>query len=187
MNITAAAKRSILGLVGAAAITASIVAPAFAADQVTQVINGNGSLTAFVSDASLSAVTYSNAATSSSGSLTLSADDPRGTSVGWNVTIASSDFDYAGASSIGLDLPSTGFVIGTPATPSMTAGQAVNAIGPLAVAGGSLNTPRKTISAGVGSGSGSYTQALPVSLAIPAYSQAGTYTAVLTVLITSGL
>ncbi len=187
MKIQSVIKQSILGLVGAAAITASIAGTAFATD-VTQVINGNGNLSASIANAAMTPINYSNTQVTTSGSLGLAVDDPRGTSAGWNVTIASSSFVYAGASSIGQAIPSTGFSITSVGNPVYVAGQPINVSGPLAVSAGaaSLNTARKTITAGSGSGSGQYTQALPVSLVVPAYSQAGTYTAVLTISITTG-
>ena len=187
MNVRTSIKRTVLGLVGAAAITASIAAPAFAAD-VTQVINGNGNLSASVADAAMTPILYSNTSGSTTGTLSLAVSDPRGTAAGWNVTLASTDFVYGGTSTIGQDLPNTGFAITSVGAPGFVSGQPINVDGPLAVSAGaaSLDQARKTIQANDGSGSGSYTQSLPVSLAIPAYSQAGTYTAVLTVTITTG-
>ena len=58
--------------------------------------------------------------------------------------------------------------------------------GDVGMVGGSLDTAREVILAGVGSGSGAYTQNLPVNLDIPAQSQTGTYIATLTIAITSG-
>lgn len=188
MKIQTLIKRSVLGLVGAAAITASIGAPAFAADTVTQVIKGDGELSASIADASLTTINYSNSEVITDGSLTMSVNDPRGTAEGWNVTVASSNFVYKGASTIGQDIPNKNFSITKVLDPSYVAGQPIDARGPLAVSegAGSLDAARETILANEGSGSGTYGQELPVSLLVPAYSQAGTYTAVLTVSITSG-
>jgi len=194
MKFSIPVRRTILSFAGAIAISSAFIAPAFAADSVTQQITGGGALSAVVSDATMASVTYSNTAGSTIGALTLTVNDPRGTSLGWNVTIASSDFVYGGSSTLGIDIPKVGFVIGTPAEPVLTVGQAVdfdvdlqvNLLGgPNPGVGGSLNTPRETISAEDGFGSGIYTQNLPVTLVIPAYSQTGTYVATLTVLITS--
>jgi len=185
VKIQTLVKRSLLGLIGAAAITASIGAPAFAANDVTQVINGGGNISAYVASATLSPVTYSDAQQSSSGTLNLSVSDPRGTAAGWYVTLASTAFVYGGSSPIGQNLPNTGFVLGTPGSPVDVSGQSIQPTGPVAVAGGSLDQARKTISAAVGSGSGSYTQALPASLVIPTFSQTGSYLATLTVTISN--
>lgn len=188
MKLPIMLSRALLGLVGAAAITASVVAPSLAANDVTQVINGNGSLSASIASAAMTPINYSNTLVTTTGGLNMSVSDPRGTAAGWNVTIASTAFVYGGSSTIGQDIPSTGFSITAVGSPVFVAGQPINTSGPLAVSAGaaSLNTARKTITAGVGSGSGQYTQALPVSLVVPAYSQIGTYTAVLTVAITTG-
>ena len=50
---------------------------------------------------------------------------------------------------------------------------------------GSLATPRKTLVATAAYGAGTYTQALGVTLTIPAMSRVGTYTGTLTTTITS--
>lgn len=188
MNVSTIAKRSILGLVGAAAITASIASPAFAANDVTQVITANGTFTASIASASMNTISYSNTAVTTAGTMNMSVDDGRGNSAGWNVTVASTDFDYAGASTIGIDIPNDNFAITATNDPAYVAGQTIQPTGPVAVAAGaaSLDTARETIQAAAGTGSGQYTQALPVSLLVPAFSQAGTYTATLTVTITSG-
>jgi hypothetical protein len=181
--------RAVLGGIGAMLVAISLVTPGLAADTVTQVITGNGALSASVANASMGSIAYSNAAGSTTGTLTLTVDDPRGTSAGWNVTIQSGDFIYGGAANASAqDLPASGFAITTVNTPTVIAGQAVGVGGPLAVgaAAASLDVARTPIRANAGYGSGSYSQTLPVSLAIPALSQAGTYTATLTVSITSG-
>ena len=188
MNISTVAKRSILGLVGAAAITASIASPAFAANDVTQVITANGTFTASIASASLNTIAYSNTAVTTTGNLGMSVDDGRGSSAGWNVTVASTAFGYVGASAIGQAIPAANFAITATDDPAYVAVQAIQPTGPVKVTtgAGSLNTARETIEAAAGTGSGQYTQALPVSLLVPAFSQAGTYTATLTVTITSG-
>ena len=183
-------KPAILTAIGALVIGATIAAPAFATtnDSVTQVITG-GSLTASITAATLTSVTYSNVLQTNSGSLTLNVSDARGTSQGWNVTVSSSDFVYqvGGPSANPTDIPATGFSILTPGAPSMVAGQAVDGSnGPVAGTGGALSSARQVISSAADYGSGDYTQQLPVSLAIPALSQTGTYVATLTVNVSSG-
>lgn len=182
-------RRAVVSIVGAAIVSSTLIAPVLGADSVTQVITGGGALSTSVADASMGGIAYSNSAGSTSGSLTLSVNDPRGTSAGWNVTLQSGDFIYGGAPNANAqNIPAGGFAITAVNTPTMTAGQAVGVGGPLAVASGaaSLDAARTTIRANAGFGSGAYSQTLPVSLAIPAMSQAGTYTATLTVSVTSG-
>jgi hypothetical protein len=176
--------RAVLGFVGALAVSSSLVLPTLAATTVTQQITSAGSLTAAVADASMQSVAYSNTAGSTTGSLLLSVSDPRGTSEGWNVTVQSTDFVWGGSGNANAhDIPATGFAITSVGSPVMTAGQVVGTGGPRAESGAvaSLDQARMTISADAGYGSGNYTQTLPVSLVIPAMSQAGTYTATLTV------
>src|SRR5688572_11992277 len=134
-------------------------APAFALDTVTQAVTA-GARTASVGDASMSSVASSHAVQTSSGSMTLTADDSSGSGAGWNVTILSSAFAYSGSAG-GSAMPANGFALTSAALPAMTAGQAVNvtaAMGPEASATtGTLNVARKVILAGPGFGVGTYT------------------------------
>jgi hypothetical protein len=120
--------------------------------------------------------------------MTLTADDSTGSGAGWNVTIVSSDFDYAGAFG-GVDIAAAGFALTSAALPVATAGQAVDVDpgnGPeVSVTSGTLDAARKVISAGATFGSGTYTQLLGVSLNVPAESRVGTYTGTLTTTITA--
>jgi hypothetical protein len=194
MKLSAKIVRGITGFVGALAISTALVAPTFAApavDTVSQQITSGGSLSASVANATMSSVSYSNTAGSSTGTLDLSVSDPRGTSLGWNVTIQSTDFVRTGSlltNTNAHDIPVSGFTIVSLGTPVATAGQAVDATGGPkvgSVTGLDLSAPRKTISANAGFGSGNYTESIPVSLVIPAMSQTGTYVATLTVTISS--
>lgn len=186
-------RRFALGAAAAVAIATTFVSPAFAAppatNSVTQVINSGGSLGAYVDSATMGAVNYSNSAGSTTGTLALHVTDPRGSAAGWNVTIQSGDFAYSGASPIGQAIPASGFTMTSLGTPTVVAGEARDAThGPNAFSASlnaSLDSPRKVISADAGYGSGDYAQSIGVGLAIPAQSQAGTYTATLTVLIAS--
>ncbi|CAN5674397.1 hypothetical protein BH09CHL1_BH09CHL1_06560 [soil metagenome] len=176
-------RRALFGLVGAAVVGSIMLAPMVNAQEnsdVTQEITG-GVLTATIADAQMDDVAYSQIEGLTEGNLTLSIDDLRGTSEGWAVTVESGDFVYGGLSTIGLDLPATGFSITAPGIPADISGQPTGLGGPLFVDGGSLDTARTTITAGDGFGSGSYTQELPVELVIPAFSQTGLYTATLIV------
>jgi hypothetical protein len=145
-----------------------------------------GSRTASVADFPLSSVTYSHSATEGSGTLTLTARDATGSAAGWHVTIQSSDFVYAGSNG-GSDISALAFAVTSAGAPTMTAGQAVDATGgpkvPAANATGTLNQPRAVLQAAPGFGSGTYTQAIGVSLNIPGQARAGTYTGTLTVTI----
>lgn len=175
--------RRALSLVLAATATMAVAMPVAAADSVTQVITA-GTRTASVANLSLTAVAYSHIAQTQTGSMTLSADDSTGSGAGWNVTILSSAFVYSGSNS-GTNIVAENFSLTSAAAPAATAGQAVDAtdgprvptdISPI----GTLNSARKTVQANAGFGQGTYTQALGVSLSIPAQSRAGTYTGTLT-------
>lgn len=171
-----------LGAASASLIAAMFAVPVLAADTVVQVVNG-GARTASVANLTLTPLTYSNNAQSNAGTMTLTVDDASGTGAGWNVTIQSSAFIYTGANN-GTNIPAANFSLTAAATPVMTAGQAVDATnGPKVPASspvGTLDSPRKVIQANADYGLGTYTQALSVSLSVPAQSRAGTYTGTLT-------
>jgi len=172
----------------AALATAALVMPVAAANQVTQTINA-GTRTASIADLSLSAVNYSHSSQSNTGTMALTADDSSGTGAGWNVTVQSSAFVYSGPNG-GTNIPAANFSITNAGAPTRTAGQNVDVLGgpsaPLVGSTGSLEVARKTVSALVGYGQGTYTQNLDVSLTIPALSRVGTYTGTMTVTISAG-
>lgn len=174
-------KRILLAMVAAAALSGFTVT-AFAANQVTQNVTA-GTRTASVANLALADVAYSHSAQTQTGTMTLTADDSSGSGAGWNVTILSSAFVYSGANS-GTNIPAANFSLTSAAAPVMTAGQAVDATNgpkvPTVSPVGTLDTARKTVQANAGYGLGTYTQALGVSLSIPAQSRAGTYTGTLT-------
>ena len=128
---------------------------------------------------------------SSDGTMVLTADDSTGSGAGWNVTIVSSDFVWVGTANGGFDIPAANLSLSSAAVPVMIAGQVVNvaaATGPQVPPTsplGTLDTPRKTISATAAYGSGTYSQGLGITLAIPAMSRVGVYTGTLTTTITS--
>jgi len=169
-------------LAATAVITAALSPAALAADQVTQTVNA-GTRTASIANLALTAVGYSHAQQTSTGSMTLTADDSSGTGLGWNVTVQSSGFAYSGANS-GTAIPAANFALTSAGTPTATAGQAVDSLFgpkvPVVSPAGTLDTARKVVQANVLYGQGTYTQALGVSLTIPAQSRAGTYTGTLT-------
>lgn len=162
-----------------------IASPAVAADSVTQSVTG-GSYTASVADLTLTAVNYSHSSQTQTGSMTLTADDSTGTDAGWNVTVLTSSFAKTGG---GTAIPAANFSLSSAAAPSMTAGQAIDATGgpkvPATSPVGTLDTAKKVVQANAGFGKGTYTQALGVSLTIPAQTLAGTYTGTLTTSITA--
>jgi hypothetical protein len=174
--------------IAATAATALAIgaSPALADNSVTQAVTA-GTRSASVADLSLGAVSYSHSAQTSSGSMTLTADDSTGSNAGWNVTVLTSDFVWsagAGGAATGTDIPAANFSISSAAAPVATAGQAVDATsGPKVPATspvGTLDSARKTVQADAAFGNGTYTQALGVDLDIPAQSAAGTYTGTIT-------
>jgi len=177
-------RRLITGMVAGAALATALALPASAVNTVTQAVNG-GTLTASVADLALGAVTVTHTTQPSTGNLTLTADDSTGKALGWNVTIQSSALAYSGGfgTSPANDIPAANLALGTPATPAMTAGQAVDVTnGPKIVGtGGALNAAIKVINANATYGMGTYTQTLPLTLTIPANPRQGTYTGTLTV------
>ena len=179
--------RRALGIVLAVAATMVLPLSAAAADSVTQAITA-GTRTASVANLTLASVAYSHSAQTSTGSMTLTADDSTGSNLGWNVTILSSAFAYSGASN-GTAIPAANFTLTSAAAPATTAGQSVDTVGgpmvPLVSPVGTLDSARKTLQALVLFGNGTYTQAVGVSLGIPAQSAAGTYTGTLTTSMTA--
>jgi len=165
----------------------SVALPASAADVVTQAVT-SGARSASVANLALASVPYSHSSQTSTGTMTLTADDSSGTNLGWNVTILSSSFAYSGGNG-GSAIPATNFALTSAATPVKSAGQNVDPVNgpkvPVVSPVGTLDAARKTIQAAALSGRGTYTQALGVSLDIPATTVAGTYTATLVTSITA--
>ena len=190
MNTTSTRRRIVAGVGAAAVLVATIAGPALAADTVTLAITGSG-LTASIDDVTLTSTAYQNAAHSVTGTMTLTADDSTGMAAGWNVTIQSSAFVWVGTANGGIDIPASRFSLTSAAVPTLIAGQVVGvaaATGPQVPPTsplGTLDTPRKTLSATAAYGSGTYSQALGVTLTIPAMSRVGTYTGTITTTITS--
>jgi hypothetical protein len=191
MDRIAVQRRLVLGLGAGALLIATAAGPALAANTVTQAITGSG-LTASVADLTLPSVAYQNAAHNVTGTMLLTADDSTGSGAGWNVTIQSSAFLWVGTANGGTDIPASDFALTSAAAPSLIAGQAVSvalSTGPQVPPTspfGAFDTPRKTLVATAAYGAGTYSQALGVTLTIPAQSRVGTYTGTLTTTITSG-
>ncbi len=127
---------------------------------------------ASVANLTLPAVTYSHAAQTSTGTMTLTIDSSTN-AAGWHVTILTSAFLYSGANG-GTNIPAANFSLTSAAAPAMTSGQAIDATGgpmvPAVSPVGTLDVARTTVQAQVGFGEGTYTQALGVSLSIPGQS-----------------
>ncbi len=179
--------KAVLSAVAVGTVTA-MAAPSMAADTVVQQILA-GSRSASVTDLNLPNITYSHEVQTSTGSMTLTAQDATGTGLGWNVTVQSSDFAYSGSDG-GSSIPASNLSLTSAATPVVTAGQVLDALAgpmvPLISPVGSLDVARKTTQALLGAGDGIYTQSLGVSLRIPAQSKPGIYTGTLTTTIAVG-
>lgn len=146
-------------------------------------------LSASVANMTLPAVTFSHGAQVSAGTMTLTATDTAFVGLGWNVTIQASPFVYSGPNS-GTNIAASNFALTSAAAPVRVSGQAVDPInGPKVPATsplGTLDVARKVLQANLLYGVGTYTQALGVSLTIPAQARAGTYTTSLTTTISTG-
>ena len=149
---------------------------------VSQEITG-GSFTYSLGSGNMEAITFDYTKTTAStttGEVLLEVDDPRGTRQGWSVSISSGVFEYSGDAVGGTahNIPAANLSV-TPAAPSLVAGESVDGV--TAGPGGSLDASRLVINAAAGSGSGEFSQNLPLMLTVPALSPTGTYTATLTV------
>jgi hypothetical protein len=177
-----------LSLILAAVAALGAALPAFADNGVSLTLNA-GTRTASIGNLTLTALNYSHSGQSQTGTLTLTADDSTGSGAGWNVTVQSSDFSYTGSSANGSSIPASNFAITTANAPAKTAGQTIDATNgpkvPGAGATGTLDSAHKVIMANASYGLGTYTQALNVSLDVPAQSRAGDYSATLTVTISA--
>ena len=172
----------------AGVLTVGMAASAFAADTVVQTLNA-GTRSASVADLTLTAADYSHDDQTSTGTMTLTADDSTGAGDGWNVTVQSSAFAYTGDNG-GTAIPATNFALTSAAAPTSTSGQAIDATnGPKVPATspvGTLDQAREVLEANAESGLGTYTQDLGVALTVPGQSRAGTYTGTLTTTIAAG-
>ena len=177
----------VLTAVAMLAVTAGIAA----AEDATVTVTG-GSLSVSAANVSLSGVTLDGTdqtATSASGSNSWSAVDARGTGVGWNLTIESTDFSDGGTNSIDISAVDQNFKIQLlDANIGVTAGNAkptssATSLTDIPDAGGSA---LKFASAAVGEGMGSYTLNPNFELEVPAETYAASYTATITVSAVSG-
>jgi Survival protein SurE len=146
-------------------------------------------LSASVANLTLPAVTFSHDPQVSSGTMTLTATDTAVVGLGWNVTIQASAFVYSGPNS-GTNIGASNFALTSAAAPVLLSGQAIDPTNgpkvPAASPLGTLDVARKVLQANLLYGVGTYTQALGVSLTVPAQARAGTYTTSLTTTISTG-
>jgi hypothetical protein len=190
MDRITARRRLARGLAAGSLLVGTIAGPTVAANTVVLAVTGSG-LTASVADLTLTSVPYQNAAHDVTGSMVLTADDSTGTGAGWNVTIQASAFVWVGTANGGINIPAANFALTAAAAPALVAGQAVSATAatgpqvPPTSPLGTLDSARKTLCATAAYGAGTYTQALGVTLTIPAMSRVGVYTGTLTTTITS--
>jgi len=190
MHELSARRRLAVGIGAGTLLVGMLASPAFAANTVTETITGSG-LTASVADVTLASVPYQNNAHAVTGSMLLTADDSTGSGAGWNVTIMSSDLVWVGTANGGTDIPAADFALTSAAAPTLIAGQIVDValstgpqVPPTSPLGG-LDSARKVLVATAAYGAGTYSQALGVTLTIPAQSRVGTYTGTITTTITS--
>ncbi len=191
MHTISIRQRAAVALGTAALFAGALAGPAFAADTVTLDITAGGGLSASVADLILPSVQYENATHDVTGTMVLTADDSRGTSLGWSVTIMASDFVYTGAAG-GIDIPAANFALTSAEQPTWIAGQVVDltaSTGPQipieGIVWASLAAPLKVIRATASYGNGTYAQNLGVTLTIPGQSKVGTYTGTLTTTISA--
>jgi hypothetical protein len=108
-------------------LAAALAGPALADDTVTQTITAGGGLSASVANLNFPNVAYENATHEVSGTMVLTADDSRGSSAGWSVSIQGSDFVYTGANG-GTDIPAANFALTSAQEPTALAGQPVSLV-----------------------------------------------------------
>jgi len=142
----------------------------------------SGNLSVSVASVTMAPVSFSSSDQTNTGVMTLNAVDRRGSSEGWSVSLAVSDFVYSGAFPTGTDIPADAFSIVTTHAPVYVQGQAISETGGPMIAGGGAAGPLDTaivvLVASNGFGAGEYTQSYDVVLVIPAGSLVGTYVAV---------
>lgn len=173
-------------LIGATFFASSLVGVANAYN-ASVVIGEGGTLSATIDSVSLSGVTFNYAAsTTSTGTMRVSANDPRGTYEGWTVDVTVGDFQADGKPSIAKN-NFQGTNVPTVATNSgQTWAGSYAGSGP--VDSGLWKGAPSSFASGIPTtgSTGNYTATLPVKLTVPAGQPVGTYTSNMTVSITSG-
>jgi hypothetical protein len=176
-----------MGLAGALVLSLVSVTPAFAAGQVTQVINCGGSgnsLSASITDMTLTDKNFATVAQDSIGNLNLAAVENGCDAKGWKVTIQASAWAKQDG---GTAIPANAFSLTQTNNPGYVSGQVIDVNnGPKLVnETGTLEQSRKVLNANAGYGVGSYTQVLGVKLVIPAVTLPGTYKTTITTTMTT--
>jgi hypothetical protein len=178
--------KRIVALLLAAGLLAAIAGAVYATS-ATVIVTG-GSLSVTPADVSLSGVTLDGTDKTSTSAYTSNAwtaEDARGTGVGWNVTIEATDFSD-GSHTIDISQADQKFQI-QEANISVIAGNtaptsSVATLTDIPTAGG---TPLKIVSAAVDAGMGEYNIPPNFSLMVPAETYAGSYTSTVTIAINS--
>jgi hypothetical protein len=183
MNRKVLALTLVLGLLVATAL-------AVYAEDATVTITG-GSLSETANNVALSGVTLDGADQTSTSAFdsrdAWTVIDPRGTGGGWNVTIASTDFDDGGSNTIDISAAGSLFEIQITAPHiGVTAGSAEPTSSVLTLASIADSTLKILTVASGGAGMGSYTYQPNFALGVPAETYAASYTAELTLSLTTG-
>ncbi len=171
----------------AAILTLAVSAPATAC----------AALSAQLQDLQLAAVPYSHRAQAASARVVLTAGDTSDPLVeqgtGWHVTEQASDLHYSGLHA-GTAIPARNLALVSVEPPvaadalSAAADPATRPTVPTTASPtGSLDTPRVVLHAEPGTGRGTYTQGLVLSLTLPPGTRAGIYTGTITTTISPGL
>lgn len=185
-------KRFGLAIGVTAALAVAVAAPVGATDTLTDTTNvsttitGGDLTTSLTTTQDLQDASASNTITAKhidqdmSGILTLGVDDNRGSGAGWSVTVQSSAFVLSGGDGT-HDIAASHFTLDTANAPTTVAGQTGTDGPTVPTASGTLDSAINVLHAAADQGMGSYTQALDVTLTVPADSRAGMYTATVTV------
>lgn len=175
-------KRHVATLIGVAALSLTMAAPAFAENDAVNTSVSTSAIHMTVTSAGMSA---SYGSGSASGNLTLTVDDPRelpdnwSTNAGWYVTMqVASDFVGTGSNTMTLDHSTL-----EAATLDVTvvagqggAGTPTDAADHTTLGGTSAST---VLSAAVGQGNGLYSVDIQTEIALPANARPDTYTSTL--------
>lgn len=176
------------------ALLAGMTASAYAVSGTGTVTITGGSLSVNMANVTLSGVTLDGTdktSTSASGSNSWSAQDSRGTGVGWNLTIAATDFSDGASKTIDISAADQEFKIQLlDANITVIAGNTkpVSQVTSLTAIPESPAAALKFASAAIDTGMGSYAIAPNFELEIPAetYVGLGTFTSTITVTAVSG-
>jgi hypothetical protein len=186
-------KTRTLGLIGAAALSLTMVAPALA-DTATTTVTGAADVSAIIGGSPTLTLSgggspiYQHTGTQTvSGDFSIEVDDARGTDAGWTVSVSASDFvDNRGTPVDTTDDRTidagTNFDQSSASVVTHVAGDPASGVTPTAnPATLNLETGYVVLGATAGNGSGSYTATMPVSLTIPAQTLVGSYSSTVTV------